>query len=114
MRKIKEEETLNTLYVPLNIKTRFEIFSGFGFKELFLTIIVTVFTSPIGIITSIIKEDISYGILIIAIIMVATGMALKKNETNLSSLDMINLIYKFINSQQKFKYEYKHKGDDSN
>ena len=35
------EETKNNLYIPVNIKTRFEFIAGFGFAELAITSFVT-------------------------------------------------------------------------
>ena len=46
------------------------------------------------------------GILIVLITAAATGIAVKKNDINQSVIDMIVLFFRFVNTQQKFKYQY--------
>jgi hypothetical protein len=47
-------EQHSNLYIPVNIKTRFEFFSGFGFAELVPTVIVALLS---GVAAFIVHDD---------------------------------------------------------
>lgn len=102
----EEKETLNALYIPANIKTRFEFFSGFGFKELTITGSLGIISIFIGIFINFITNDFYNSILVVLITISTTIMAVRKNETNQSVIDTIKLYIRFIKAQQHYKYEY--------
>jgi thiamine phosphate synthase YjbQ (UPF0047 family) len=101
-----KDENINTLYIPTNIKTRFEFFDGFGFTELAITTLVTAFSIFIAIIIEALTHDFYKGVLVVLVTMATTAMAVKKNEINQSITDMVRLSFRFINTQQKYKYKY--------
>ena len=104
---MNEEENLKQLYVPANIKTRYEFMSGFGFIELVPTVIVGVISIVIAIILNNVFNYGIHGIVLgVCIITIFTGTCLRKGETNQSVIDMIGLFIKFSGSQQKYLYEY--------
>lgn len=104
-----KDENQNTLYIPINIKTRFEFLSGFGFSELAVTAVVTVISIVAAMVIKSLSEDIYKGVLLVLVTAASTIMAVRKNEMNQSVTDIIKLFFRFINSQQKFGYEYYHK-----
>ena len=101
-----KEISTNTLYIPANIKTRFEFFNGFGFSELCITAIVTVLCITI---VAILGLETYKSILFILISATATGMTIKKSEINQSITDIIKLYFRFLSTQQKYGYVYKSK-----
>lgn len=101
-----QEENYNTLYVPVNIKTRFEFIEGFGFNELFITLIVSGIVGVIVFVASLFTSDPYNAILAISITAAATGMAVRKNEINLSITDMATLFWRFFNTQQHYNFSY--------
>lgn len=109
--KMSEERTeaMDTLYIPANIKTRFEFFDGFGFRELAVTAFVTAISIIAAILCNSLTNDIYTSILIVLITATASGMAVKKNEINQSVVDMMKLFIRFANTQQKYKYNYARK-----
>lgn len=103
------EENHPKLYVPANIKTKFQFFDGFGFSELAVTLVTTLISMVIGLIIYSFWNDFYKSVLIVLVTLSATVMAVRKNEINQSVVDMIKLYIRFIKSQKVYKYVYKNK-----
>ena len=97
---MQHDENPNTLYVPVNTKTRFEFFEGFGFNELFITLVVSGIVGLIILAVSMFTHDPYNAILAVSVTAAATGMAVRKNDINQSVTDMAKLFWSFFNSQQ--------------
>ena len=93
------------LYIPVNIKTRFEFFDGFGFPELGITAIVALISGLIAFFIS----NIYNGALLVLISSAMVVTLVRKNQYNQSVLDMIKIFIRFQQKQQKYKYEYYNK-----
>jgi len=103
---MQQEENYRTLYVPMNIKTRFEFVDGFGFVELFTTLIVSAIIGIFVFIMNMFSDNPYNAVLIVSVAAVAIGMAVRKNDINLSIADMIKLFWNFYHTQQKYYYFY--------
>ena len=99
---IMEQHT--SLYIPVNIKTRFEFFNGFGFAELIPTIIITLLSGIIAFVTYGVTADTVASILIVLVTIAASVMCLTKGAYNLSMLDQIRQLIRFSRGQKIFKY----------
>jgi len=95
----------NQLYIPVNIKTRFEFFDGFGFPELGVTSIVALISGLIAFFVG----DIYNGALFVLISASMVVTLTRKNQYNQSVMDMIKVFMRFHQKQQKYKYEYYNK-----
>lgn len=102
-----EKVVNDTLYIPVNIKTRYEFFEGYGMSELVWSAIVTVIAGIIAFGINIITGNVVVCVLIVLVAMAGSVMALSKGPNNQSMVDQIRLFYHFVNSQQKFPYNYK-------
>lgn len=106
---MSETKTSTTnLYVPANIKTRFEALPGFGFKEMAMTAMAGAMGVGVAVILHIVtaQESIMMGIFI-AVVSLALGfVTTRKDDTNRSVLDSIKILIRFSKEQQKFKYVY--------
>jgi hypothetical protein len=105
----KTESKTITLYVPTNIKTHFEFVDGVSMKEALVIIAVTGVTIALCMVYDAIYHDVFREIFVIGIVFFTTFFAVKKNEINKSIIDMLRLYFIFSSTQQKYKYEYKHK-----
>ena len=103
---MQQEENYRTLYVPMNIKTRFEFVDGFGFSELFTTLIISAIVGIFVFIMNMFSDNPYNAVLIVSVAAVAIGMAVRKNDINLSITDMIKLFWNFYHTQQKYFYSY--------
>ncbi len=102
-----EDKNINTkLYIPSNVKTRFEFIRGFGIKELILTSIVVVFLIVIAFIINFITKDSIVPVLIVLLGTATMIIITAKDTNNLSVLDMIKNMIEFASMQKIYKYKY--------
>lgn len=102
-----EDKNINTkLYIPSNVKTRFEFIRGFGIKELILTSIVVVFLIVIAFIINFITKDSIVPVLIVLLGTATMIIITAKDTNNLSVLDMIKNMIEFATMQKNYKYKY--------
>lgn len=102
-----EDKNINTkLYIPSNVKTRFEFIRGFGIKELILTSIVVAFLIVIAFIINFITKDSIVPVLIVLLGTATMIIITAKDTNNLSVLDMIKNMIEFASMQKVYKYKY--------
>ena len=97
-------EHQTNLYIPVNIKTRFEFFNGFGFAELIPTVILTMLSGVAAYIVHGVTADTVAPILIVLVTVAASVMCLTKGAYNLSVLDQIRQLICFSQGQKIYKY----------
>ena len=101
------EDKINTkLYIPSNVKTRFEFIRGFGFKELTTTAFVVAFLLVIAFIIYSFTNSLIIPVLLVLIGTSTMIIISAKDTTNLSVLDMLKNILEFANMQKKYEYKY--------
>ena len=103
---MNDEKISTKLYIPSNVKTRFEFIKGFGFKELTTTSIVVAFLLLIAFIVHSITNNLIIAVLIVLIGTSAMILISAKDTNNLSVLDMINNMLEFVNMQKLYEYKY--------
>ena len=97
-------EQHTNLYIPVNIKTRFEFFNGFGFAELVPTIIAALLSGVIAFVVHGATGDTVASILIVLMTIAASVMCLTKGAYNLSMLDQVRQLIRFSQGQKTYKY----------
>lgn len=103
---MSEQENIDTLYIPTGLKTQKEIYSGFGKKELIQAIIGTLIISAIDILfVLVIFNNLPVFIIVLLLGIFTSVMCVQKDVTNLSVLDMIVNLYKYMKSQKKYHYK---------
>lgn len=102
------------LYIPSNVKTRLEFFSGYGVKELISTIIVFAILLPVSIAVYFIRKDLLIPIIIEFIGIAGTVLATAKDKNNLCVVDQIKYMIEFSKEQKKFEYKYFDKWRNNN
>jgi len=98
------EEQRETLYIPTNIKTRQEFFSGYGFMELMKTLVATAISLIIGLMIYAKNQDISAVVLIVIISIAATVVCVSKDRNNQSMVDYVSNMMKFSREQKIYPY----------
>jgi len=103
---LREDETNTKLYIPSNVRTRFEFIRGFGFKELTQTAIVLAILLAIAFIIYGFTNNLVFPVLVVLIGTATMVIITAKDTNNLSVLDMINNMLLFANSQKNYEYKY--------
>lgn len=101
-----EESLKQTLYIPQGLKTRVEIFDGFGKEELFKTILVTLVTGGIDALLFLIFRNVVTSVVFMLIVISGSVMMLTKDKTNISVVDQVGFMVRFARSQKVYKYKY--------
>ena len=102
----------DTLYIPVNIKTRLEFFDGYGVAELIYTTIAAGVSGLIAVFLYTFTGNITLCILIVLITVATSVMALLKDQSNQSVIDQIRFMVRFMKTQRKFTYYYKQEWGD--
>lgn len=95
-----------TLYIPLGLKTRTEIFDGFGKEELLKSIIVTLIAGVIDSIIYFVNKSPTFCVVFILSSIAGSVMMLTKDKSNISVVDQIKFMIRFHKSQKIYKYKY--------
>ena len=101
-----EERKKNPLYIPQGLKTRVEIFDGFGKEELFKTIMVTIVVGILDIMYYLIFKNTVVSIVTILVAIAGSVMMLTKDHTNISVVDQVGFMVRFVRSQKYYPYKY--------
>ena len=95
-----------TLYIPLGLKTKTEIFDGFGKEELLQSIFATVVAGAIDIIGYMITKSTAFCVVFILSTIAGSVMMLTKDKTNVSVVEQLKFMIRFSKSQKKYRYKY--------
>ena len=101
-----EERKKNPLYIPQGLKTRVEIFDGFGKEELFKTIIVTIVVGMLDILYYLIFKNTVVSTVAILVAIAGSVMMLTKDRSNISVVDQVGFMIRFARSQKYYPYKY--------
>jgi hypothetical protein len=101
-----ETSLKQTLYIPQGLKTRVEIFDGFGKEELLKTILVTLVAGGIDALLFLIFRNVVTSMVFILIAISGSVMMLTKDKTNISVVDQVGFMVRFARSQKVYKYKY--------
>ena len=99
-------EVNNSLYIPVNIKTRFEFFDGYGAKELLPTIIATLVSGFFAFIIHSATGGMIMPVLLVLITVAGSVMVLAKSDSNMSIMDQAKCVLRFSREQRKYSYYY--------
>ena len=95
-----------SLYIPQGLKTRVEIFDGFGKEELFKTIVVTLVAGGIDALLFLTFRNVVTSVVFMLIAISGSVMMLTKDKTNISVVDQVGFMVRFARSQKVYKYKY--------
>ena len=95
-----------TLYIPQGLKTRVEIFDGFGKEELVKAILVTLVAGGIDALLFLMFRNVVTSVVFMLIAISGSVMMLTKDKTNISVVDQVGFMVRFARSQKIYKYKY--------
>ncbi len=101
-----------SLYIPVNIKTRFEFFDGYGFKELVPTIVAALVSGFFAFIIHAAAGGMILPVLLVLVTVAASVMALSKGENNMSVIDQTKCVLRFMREQRGYAYHYTDEWED--
>ncbi|MDR2089118.1 MAG: hypothetical protein LBP73_07155 [Clostridiales Family XIII bacterium] len=94
------------LYIPVNIKTRFEFFEGYGTKELASTLAAALASAFLAFAVHALAGGVTAPVLIVLVTIAASVTALAKGEQNMSVLDRAKCVLRFVRGQREYAYRY--------
>lgn len=94
------------LYIPVNIKTRFEFFDGYGFRELVPTVAAALVSGFFAFVIHAAAGGAILPVLIVLVTVAASVTALAKGENNMSVIDHTKCVVRFAREQRKYDYYY--------
>lgn len=100
-----QENEKEMLYIPLGLKTRTEIFDGFGKDEMFQAIVFNIGAVLFDLMLYVVFRSVTGSIIFIITAIAASIMALTKDKSNISVLDQIRFLIRFANMQKKYPYK---------
>ena len=98
-------EERNTLYIPMGLKEKNEIWDGFGKEEGKKALIFIGFALGIDIIIYLFKRNIINFMVFILVAIGGSLVMLTKDTTNLSAIDQIQNMIRFFISQKYYPYK---------
>ena len=101
-----EERKKNALYIPQGLKTRVEIFDGYGKEELVKTLLVTTLAGVLDIFYYLIFKNTVVSVVMILVAIAGSVMMLTKDHTNISVVDQVGFMIRFARSQKIYPYKY--------
>ncbi|MCY6356215.1 hypothetical protein [Clostridium sp. ZS2-4] len=101
-----ENSQKQTLYIPQGLKTKTEIFDGFGKEELFQAIFATLVAGAIDTIIYMFTKSTAFCVVFILSAIAGSVMMLTKDKTNVSVVDQLKFMVRFAKSQKKYSYKY--------
>jgi hypothetical protein len=94
------------LYIPVNIKTRFEFFDGYGFRELIPTVAATLASGFFAFAIHAVTGGAILPVLTVLVTVAASVMALAKGENGMSVADHTKCVLRFAREQRRYDYYY--------
>jgi len=101
--------TDNKLYIPLGVKTEREIFAGFGRKQLFQAVIGTLCFCVIALLVFLVSRKIAFALVALVFGAVGSVMMTTKDQSNLSVVDQMQNIIRFLRGQKVYPCRFKTK-----
>ena len=96
----------DTLYIPLGLKVKPEIFDGFGKEELFKSAATTIIAGVLDAGFFMVTKNVAVSVVIILAAIAGSVMAFSKDRTNLSVADQIQNMVRFSRMQKQYPYKY--------
>lgn len=92
------------LYIPESVKTKSEIFNGFGFIQLIQTALITSVVGAVSFFGYLFHRNLPVLVTTILITCASSVTVLTKDFTNQSVIDYMKNMIRFTKSQKRYKY----------
>ncbi len=98
------EET--TLYIPTGVKAENELFNGFGRRELFQSIVGSLFGGAFAAVLWLLFQNVAATVIAVLTGIFGSVMMCTKDQNNQSVVDQIGNMLRFQRDQQRYPYRY--------
>lgn len=109
---MEQENKKITLYIPSNVKTKSEIFEGYGKAEIMQTLTAAVVITIAAFLIYSFSKSVSFLIVFILVGIAGSVMCTAKDRYNQSVVDHLKNMIRFSRDQQKYKYIYLKEWED--
>ena len=103
---MEDTRTGTGLYIPANIRPRFEFFEGYGARELTATVIAALVSGFFAFIIYTLTKNMILSVLCVLISITASVMVQIKDASNQSVFDQMKYVLRFIRTQKIYPYSY--------
>ncbi|WP_018305483.1 hypothetical protein [Desulfitobacterium hafniense] len=101
---MENQNSGNTLYIPVGLKSKPEYFDGFGKEERKQASLICLIGGVCDIVFFLVTTNISVTIVSMMVIGAGSVMMTIKDRTNLSAIDQIRNMLHFAKSQKEYPY----------
>ena len=94
------------LYIPLGVKTEAELFTGFGKKQLFQSIVGSLVMGGIAVLDWLFTGNVTTTVILALAGIFGSVMMTTKDQSNLSVVDQVQNLIRFLRGQKIYPYRY--------
>lgn len=93
-----------TLYIPMGVKPEAEWFPGFGKQQLVQTLIGSSISVMLALLLWLLKSSVPFAVVTFLTGVSASVMVTTRDRNNLSVLDQVRFMIRFIKAQKMYPY----------
>ena len=94
------------IYIPLGVKPEAELFTGFGKKQLFQSIVGSLVMGGIAALAWFFTENVTTTVILALAGIFGSVMMTTKDQSNLSVVDQVQNLIRFLRGQKIYPYCY--------
>lgn len=94
------------LYIPLGVKPEAELFTGFGKKQLFQSIVGSLVMGGIAALAWLFTGNVTTTVILALAGIFGAVMMTTKDQSNLSVVDQVQNLIRFLRGQKIYPYRY--------
>lgn len=94
------------LYIPLGVKPEAELFTGFGKKQLFQSIVGSLVMGGIAALAWLFTGNVTTTVILALAGIFGSVMMTTKDQSNLSVVDQVHNLIRFLRGQKIYPYRY--------
>ena len=94
------------LYIPLGVKPEAELFTGFGKKQLFQSIVGSLVMGGIAALAWLFTGNVTTTVILALAGIFGSVMMTTKDQSNLSVVDQVQNLIRFLRGQKIYPYRY--------
>lgn len=94
------------LYIPMGVKPETELFNGFGRKQLFQSVIGSLAVGAVAAAVWFLSGNVTATVILVLSGIFGSVMMTTKDQSNLSVVDQVQNLARFLRSQKVYPYRY--------
>ena len=94
------------LYIPMGVKPETELFNGFGRTQLFQSVIGSLAVGAVAAVVWFLSGNVTATVILVLSGIFGSVMMTTKDQSNLSVVDQVQNLVRFLRSQKVYPYRY--------